>query len=197
MGGLSTFGSIAGGIGDAVLGEFSARRAHDRDLYKMGNQYQLMMQDMKKAGLNPILAAKLGPMSIPSAQQNANSAVFANANKMENTQSLTDRNQIQNDMMTKVNDIADTFKSAWDNSGKPFVEWMGQQNWETVGTYIGEAIGQQSSKVIQAIKSEFSTAAEAIRHFLQGKDGDLPEGGFTPKGGKGQFRDNDGNIIKH
>ena len=68
---MSLFGSAAGGIasafGSLASGALNAhynRQAMDaaaaQNIYQYQHRYQWAMQDMKKAGLNPILAATSG-----------------------------------------------------------------------------------------------------------------------------------------
>ena len=80
---LPVLGAIAGGIGTAIGGIASAKGASDanemqieaakdqmRFQKKMSNTaYQRAMKDMRKAGLNPILAGRLGGASSPAGAQ--------------------------------------------------------------------------------------------------------------------------------
>jgi hypothetical protein len=72
-------GSFVGGIIDYGLGRQESNRAFARqkDLYK--HQYQWMMEDMRRAGLNPILAAKIGPGNFPTVAMNPNTSPMATA----------------------------------------------------------------------------------------------------------------------
>jgi len=73
-------GGLIGGVGDALLGrsdQKSAQSAEDARTYqanawseRMSNTaYQRQMADLKQAGLNPILAARLGGASTPGVQK--------------------------------------------------------------------------------------------------------------------------------
>ena len=70
---------LVGAVADYALGEHSAKTANNRNVYNAQHSYQWMMQDMQRAGLNPILASKMGPLSIPSSPMNPNSAIAANS----------------------------------------------------------------------------------------------------------------------
>ena len=54
-----------GAVADYALGEYSAQAANQRNVTNAKHQYTWMMKDMERAGLNPILASKMGPLSIP------------------------------------------------------------------------------------------------------------------------------------
>ena len=54
-------------IANSAFGASQADQAANQQVRVYKNRYQWMMKDMKKAGLNPILAGNLGSGSIPSA----------------------------------------------------------------------------------------------------------------------------------
>jgi hypothetical protein len=84
LAGIPGVSSFLGSALDYGLGRKATDHANDLNIYNAKHQYQWMMQDMRKAGLNPILASKMGPLNIPSAQVNPNSAVAHNSYLKEN-----------------------------------------------------------------------------------------------------------------
>ena len=67
IGGASSVLSGLGGFGEKLFDNYTAAKAatkaFDRDVWMMGNRYQLQVKDMLKAGLNPMLAAGASPPS--------------------------------------------------------------------------------------------------------------------------------------
>lgn len=57
------------------LNQQSADIAWDREMEARGNQYQTAVQDMTKAGLNPVLALSAGGAGVPTAQTSQVSAM--------------------------------------------------------------------------------------------------------------------------
>lgn len=55
--------NMAGGIGGAIASARQAKKQRDFQKWMMKNRYQLQMEDMRKAGLNPILASGAQPPS--------------------------------------------------------------------------------------------------------------------------------------
>lgn len=125
MGLGKVLGSATGGflsnVAGALYGNYAsakaATKAFDRDVWMMSNRYQLQVDDMKKAGLNPMLAAGASPPSpnAPMAQQRGvddiggstqriSSAVQARAAavnmladaELKRAQAMTERNRPEN-----------------------------------------------------------------------------------------------------
>lgn len=63
--------SISGGIGEALGAAHAATRATRRARQAFQNRYKWTMQDMRNAGLNPILAAEVGGGSAAHVAQSA------------------------------------------------------------------------------------------------------------------------------
>lgn len=71
-------GSVIGAVSDMIGGfvniaanKKAAKKARDHQLFMYRNRYRMTMDDMRAAGLNPILAASLGgggPVSAPQAR---------------------------------------------------------------------------------------------------------------------------------
>jgi hypothetical protein len=188
---MGFLGDIAGSVLDSVLGESSAEKAHSRNLKFAKNQYQYMMKDMEKAGLNPMLASKMGPLSLPASPMNPNSAVAANSSKIGQTQAHTKQLEVQTEIQENVAEIASNFMDAWRNTGKHFTQWLKDADWEMVGNIIGNAIGKATDEVIDTIKNMFPSPEKAIEHFLRDEQGSVPEGGT------GTFRSPDGSYMEH
>ena len=89
-GGGSILGSgLLKGVGSALgtfgLGQYSSAQAHKRNMGAYGKRWQMNMRDLRKAGLNPILAAQSGmggPPSAPSAVPGQVGEGFSSAKKM-------------------------------------------------------------------------------------------------------------------
>lgn len=95
-----SLGGLAADIGSSILSYTGARQANQQNLASaremmafqermFRNRYQYQMEDMRKAGLNPILAAGASPPSGPSGASATNQQnPYGNLSKIEAAQSL-------------------------------------------------------------------------------------------------------------
>jgi hypothetical protein len=180
MGLGSVLGGIVGGPVGAALGSaYDASRdrqhglnavnhANQLNIHNAKHQYQWMMQDMRKAGLNPILASKMGPLNIPSAQVNPNTAQSANAANINKTMSQSDMIRVQTGIQDNIKYMSDQFVDAWKNSGANIVELVSNANWENIGEWIGNKIGEAKDSVVNFLRNNFNNPLDFFR--MLGKD---------------------------
>lgn len=73
MGLLDFAADVAGAVYGNYASAKAATKSFDRDVYMMSNRYQLQVEDLKKAGLNPMLAVGASPPApnAPMAQMRA------------------------------------------------------------------------------------------------------------------------------
>ena len=108
------WGQIAGAVAGNLISAKMSQRSADKQMAfqadMSGTAYQRAMADMKKAGLNPILAGKLGPASTPSGAM-ANIPDFgqtfntAYANQTQRMQTLGNLEKIDSEIEKIAADI--------------------------------------------------------------------------------------------
>lgn len=186
---MSLFSSLFTGIGGALLGGavsgYGQYRANKETASSVNRQmqfqermsntaYQRGMADMKAAGLNPILAGKLGPASSPtgasyvagnvggaavtgfgtaaSAQSALAQARLTNANAgiaERNLKSLEDLGISEYEVKYTVKNLmgSEIYKSYKDwIQGKPVAPWM-EKSFQKISEVIGD-VGQASNRIL-------------------------------------------------
>jgi hypothetical protein len=173
---------IIGGSAIGFLGSYQTNK-QSMDMAKHG--YSYAMQDMKAAGLNPILAGQYGPISIPSLQ-NPGAVAVNSANALTSAQ----KNTVQTQIQEHIEEIATDLHEAWKNSGQQFTQWVSNASWESIGATIGNAIGQSTQEIIATLKSMFNAPGDAIKSLFKPNATE-----HTPENASGQFRDLQGNFV--
>lgn len=125
--------------------------------------------DLKKAGINPILAGKYDASSPGGAMATMQSSLGAGVNSAINASTAISQNE-QRDVQTRIQEniaqVASDLKQAWDNTGKTFTQWLANADWNTIGHIVGQAIGQSTDKTISFLKSKFETIEDFVRSYL-------------------------------
>lgn len=103
----SLTGGLIGGVADHQSAKHNAGLSRDNWIYQQSNAHQLEIEDLKKAGLNPILSATGGHMaSMSPVNPGSSGAAYANAI----TQAITSSKQLklQEKLQSRELDIAQT-----------------------------------------------------------------------------------------
>jgi hypothetical protein len=188
MGGGGGFGlgtAIGLGVADAFLGDYAAKRANQRNVDNYANRYQMMMEDLRKAGLNPILAGELGAGSVAAAPMGVNSGLGQNAANIANTMSKTELVQTQNEIQMHFEEIIDDFHGAWRNSGKTLLEYIETADWKEIGNIIGKYVSITGDKLTNFFKNFFGDAQKFLENIIFGKKhggvAPIPQPGLNPR----------------
>jgi hypothetical protein len=130
---------------------------------------QRRMEDLRKAGINPILAGKYDATTPGGAMASLENTIGEGMNAGANVTTAASQEALR-DVQTRIQEniagIAADFKNAWDNSGKTFAEWVANADWAQVGDIIGKNISKTASEVNSFLQSTYETVQDAIRDLL-------------------------------
>jgi hypothetical protein len=155
-------------IGSALIGSNSARSANRQsvDLAKRG--YSYAVADMKRAGLNPILAAKYGPITVPNIQNEGLAGMQAAGLAANSAQALS--NAANKDVETEIKDnfryFSDEVRKVWENSGENVTNFIANTSWNDLGSILGNYIGMEVKQIADGLKQMFGSIKAAVLEAL-------------------------------
>lgn len=170
MAGAAIGGAILGGVMDATgniiqhhWAQNDAAKAWKRQLWLMSNRYQLTVEDLKKAGLNPLLAVggmSPGQATAPMASSPGNPLEGGAANAA----SLVQRAQEAKRRSKELDILESTAEKAYHDAGRAGVEWQLSENQLEVQAELIEMYKAQAEMYRSNAKD---TDASALLKALQ------------------------------
>lgn len=139
----------------------AARRAYERNVRAYRHRYQWTMDDMRKAGLNPILAYSSGAGSAPTAQQAqtfmADASSFGKGAEAAVKAALADSQKANVDSSTEAN--VQTARAAAAAAKKSIAETQGVNQRNLEHSYILDAYKENPKlRTIRASREAYGTA---------------------------------------
>lgn len=208
------FDQIFGGAGGSVLGDLLGSELDYRRNKKMASRqmafqermsntaYQRAMADMRSAGINPIMVAKLGGASTPTGASMPSSGLSNLGSKAIQSMATAKQMQLTDAQVHNTNSQTDVNKSVKKlNSAKALLEMLKTQNQELENSVLAKNIinaGKLSKWQIQytAWNQAGSQFLNAVNSLFQPKDSTpnwnkvLKYADFSPTGLFGLFDKN-------